>query len=58
MAFNGTKFELLRYGYIEEIKTVTNYLTPEAENVIDVKDVLRSLVVILYLYFDERRGIR
>ena len=47
MAFNGTKFELLRYGYNEELKTLSNYLTPEAENVIDVKDVLRDLGVIM-----------
>ena len=47
MAFNGTKFELLRYGHNEELKTLTNYLTPNAENVIDVKDALRDLGVIM-----------
>ena len=29
MTFNGTKFELLRYGHNENLKTVTNYLTPQ-----------------------------
>ena len=42
MAFNGSKFEVLRYGYNEDLKHSTNYLTPEAEDVIDVKNVLRS----------------
>ena len=47
MAFNGTKFELLRYGHNEGLKTLTNYSTPNAENVIDVKDALRDLGVIM-----------
>ena len=47
MAFNGTKFELLRYGFNEELKTLSNYLTPNAENIIEIKDVLRDLGVIM-----------
>ena len=47
MAFNGTKFELLRYGHDEELKTVTNYLTPEANDIIDVKEALRDLGIIM-----------
>ena len=47
MAFYVTKFELLRYGHNEELKTLTNYLTPNAENIIDVKDALRDLGVIM-----------
>ena len=43
MAFNGSKFELLRYGYNDELKCATNYLTPEAEDIIEVKNVLRDL---------------
>ena len=47
MAFNGSKFELLRYGYNDELKCATNYLTPEAEDIIEVKNVLRDLGVIV-----------
>ena len=47
MEFNGSKFEVLRYGYNEDLKHSTNYLTPEAEDVIDVKNVLRDLGVIV-----------
>ena len=47
MAFNGTKFELLHYGHNEELKTLTNYLTPNEESVIDVKYALRELGVIM-----------
>ena len=47
MAFNGTKFKVLRYGFNEELKHVSNYMTPEAEDTIDVKSVLRDLGIIM-----------
>ena len=31
MAFNGTKFEVLRYGNNEEVKEDTDYLTPNTD---------------------------
>ena len=42
MAFNGTKFEPLRHGHNEELKTCSNYMTPNAKDIIDEKDVLRD----------------
>ena len=47
MAFTGSKFELLRYGHNEELKNLTNYLTPEADDIIDVKDALGDLGIIM-----------
>ena len=47
MLFNGNKFELLRYGTNEEIKESTIYLTPEYEDVIEVKENLRDLGIIM-----------
>ena len=47
MAFNGTKFEVLRYGNNEEVKEDTDYLTPNTDGVIDVKNVLRDLGVMM-----------
>lgn len=47
MAFNGTNFEVLRYGFNEELKYVSNYMTPEAEDIINVKSVLRDLGIIM-----------
>ena len=47
MAFNGTKFEVLRYGNNEEIKEDTNYLTPNWDGFIDVKNVLRDLGIMM-----------
>ena len=47
MVFNGNKFELLRYGHNEELQTISNYLTPDAKDIIDEKDVLRYLGVII-----------
>ena len=43
MVFNGKKFELLRYGKDEDLKNSTSYLTPEAEDLIEVKECLRDL---------------
>ena len=35
MAFNGTKFQLLRYGTDDKLNKETVYFTPEIENNID-----------------------
>ena len=43
MVFNGKKFEMLRYGSDQELKNSTNYLTPESEDFIEVKECLRDL---------------
>ena len=43
MVFNGKKFEMLRYGTDQELKNSTNYLTPESEDFIEVKECLRDL---------------
>ena len=43
MAFNGKKFEILRYGRNQDLKNSTSYLTPEAEDLIEVKECLRDL---------------
>ena len=47
MKFNSKKFELIRYGPNEQIKMNTLYFTPNMENVIDEKDELRDLGVIM-----------
>ena len=41
MMFNGTKFEVLRYGKNEDIKNTCNYLTPNDEEIIEKKSSLR-----------------
>ena len=41
--FNGKKFEMLRYGKNQDLKNSTNYLTPGAEDLIEVKETLRDL---------------
>ena len=43
MKFNGKKFEVLRYGTNQDLKNSTNYLTPGAEDLIEVKESLRDL---------------
>ena len=43
MAFNGKKFEILRYGKDQELKNSTEYLTPDAEDLIQRKECLRDL---------------
>ena len=43
MLFNGKKFEMLRYGKNQDLKNSTNYLTPGAEGLIEVKETLRDL---------------
>ena len=43
MAFNSNKFEVLRYGWNQELKNSTEYLTPDSEDLIDRKEALRDL---------------
>ena len=43
MAFNSNKFEVLRYGWNQEVKDSTDYLTPNSENFIERKECLRDL---------------
>ena len=47
MLFNSKKFEMMRFGSQVEIKTSTNYLTPDCEDLIEVKESLRDLGVIM-----------
>jgi ribonuclease P/MRP protein subunit RPP40 len=47
MEFNEEKFEALQYGSITELKEAYNYLTPDAANVIEQKDSLKDLGVIM-----------
>ena len=47
MLFNSNKFEMLRYGRQEDLKESTNYLTPDCEDLIEVKESLRDLGVIM-----------
>ena len=43
MAFNSNKFEVLRYGWNQEIRDSTEYFTPNSENFIERKECLRDL---------------
>ena len=47
MAFNSSKFEVLRYGSNSALKESTNYLTPDCNAIIEEKDNLRDLGVIM-----------
>ena len=47
MMFNGTKFQLLRYGPDEDIKNNTLYFTDNTDNVIERFTSLRDLGIIL-----------
>ena len=47
MKFNGSKFEVIRYGKITEIKENTVYFTPDQNGIIEEKETLRDLGVIL-----------
>ena len=47
MLFNGKKFEILRYGKNEDLKNETNYFTPNFEDIIEEKDCLRDLGVLM-----------
>jgi ribonuclease P/MRP protein subunit RPP40 len=43
--FNADKFELLQYGPLSELKMSYNYLTPEADDIIETKDAVKDLGV-------------
>ena len=43
MAFNSNKFEVLKYGWNQEIQDSTDYLTPNSENLIERKECVRDL---------------
>jgi hypothetical protein len=45
--FNADKFEVLQYGPLSELKTTYNYLTPEADDIIETKDAVKDLGVIM-----------
>ena len=47
MEFNSNKFEVLRYGKNLEIKQSTSYLTPNCDDLIEEKDSLRDLGIIM-----------
>ena len=47
MQFNGKKFEALRYGKNKEIKESTCYFTPGMDDIIEEKDSIRDLGVIM-----------
>ena len=45
MAFNNLKFECLKAGFKEELKNKYNYLTPNLDHIIEVKDNIKDLGV-------------
>ena len=47
MAFNASKFEVLRYGSNSALKESTNYLTPGCEAIIEEKESLRDLGILM-----------
>ena len=47
MLFNGKKFEILRYGTNANLKESTVYFTPNYNDVIEEKDSLRDLGIIM-----------
>ena len=47
MEFNGKKFEVMRYGSNNNIKESTVYFTPNFDEVIEEKDNLRDLGIIM-----------
>ena len=47
MVFNGTKFQVMRYGHDKDIKDDTNYFTEETNEIIERFESLRDLGVIL-----------
>ena len=47
MKFNGGKFELIRFGQNTELKENTVYFTPNQEDIIEEKESLRDLGVII-----------
>ena len=55
MVFNATKFEGLKHGKNEELKNQYEYITPDWENLIERKESLRDLGIIVNekAYFDD-----
>ena len=47
MVFNGTKFEVLKYGKDENLKDDFNYLTPNSEELIERKEVVKDLGILM-----------
>jgi hypothetical protein len=47
MLFDSKKFEIPRYGPKVDLKNTTDYLTPDLEDFIEVKENLRDLGVIM-----------
>ena len=47
MLFNGKKFEVLRYENDKSIKESTSYFTPNFEDIIEEKETLRDLGIIM-----------
>ena len=47
MLLNGTKFEILRYGQNKDLKNGTMYFTPGMDEVIEEKESLRDLGVMM-----------
>ena len=47
MMFNSAKFEVIRYGRNEDLKNTCDYLTPNAGGVIERKEKLRDLGIIM-----------
>ena len=47
MKFNGSKFEVLRYGRNQELKESTSYFTPNFDDIIEEKNNLRDLGIIM-----------
>ena len=43
MKFNSTKFEVLKHGKDEELKNDFEYFTPDYEDIVETKEVLRDL---------------
>ena len=47
MLFNGSKFEVLRYGKNYILKESTSYFTPNYQDIIEEKESLRDLGIIM-----------
>ena len=47
MEFNSKKFEVLRYGKDEDLKQSTCYFTPNLDDIIDEKESLRDLGIMM-----------
>ena len=47
MLFNSKKFEILRYGKDQELKDSTLYMTPNCEDIIEEKECLRDLGILM-----------